>query len=105
MRALANKNVSSLIGMDAYDLILSRGVLNGLRNTPKAINTLLVRTLGGIISAPSTTEQTMYQQCSQTGHLDHDLYQNIPNWIEFDTTGVIERVYRHSQDDKRLRRL
>ena len=100
MSTLANKNVSLLIGMDAYDLILSRVVINGPPNSPMAINTLLGWTVAGRSSAPPTTAQTNYQQCSRTDDFDRNLYQQVSNWIEFDTTGVNEEVYSYSQENK-----
>ena len=86
--------------MDAYDLIMSRGVINGPPNCPKAINILSGWTIAGRTSAPPTTAQTSHQQRPRTDDFDRDLYQHISNWIEFDTTGVNAEVYSYSQEDK-----
>ena len=42
----------------------------------------------------------MYQQCPRTDIFERDLYPQVSNWVEFDTTGVNEEVYSYSQEDK-----
>ena len=55
---LHSNNVSLLIGVGAYDVICSRGVIHGPPNTPKALNTVLGWTIVGTSShqLPTTAE-------------------------------------------------
>ena len=58
MPILANENVSLLIGMDTYDLILSRDVIKGPPKSPKEINILSGWTIAVRTSAPPTNYTT-----------------------------------------------
>ena len=96
---LHSNNVSLLIGVDAYDVICSRGVIHGPPNTPKALNTVLGWTVVGTSShqLPTTAETLLVQ----TPTLDDEHFHQVQNWMRLDNEGVSSTKKAFSANDRR----